>query len=114
LKEFLSPFRLPRTLQFSFAGCDGEADAFYSDDKITVCYEYIAELWKYRPEQTTALWVTPMDAVIGPLIDTSLHEFGHALTAAPCAPTCARRRRRRRPAPGQGSPRDACTKAWSS
>ena len=29
LQEFVSPFRLPRTLKVSLAGCDGEADAFY-------------------------------------------------------------------------------------
>ncbi len=35
LQKFLSPFRLPRTLKVSLAGCDGEADAFYGDDAIT-------------------------------------------------------------------------------
>ncbi len=77
LQEFLSPFRLPRRLKISLAGCDGEADAFYGDDAITICYEYVDELWK--PAETTATGVTPIDAIMGPLFDTSLHEFAHAL-----------------------------------
>ncbi len=79
LQVLLSPFRLPRRLKLSLAGCDGEADAFYGDDAITICYEYIADLWKNRPAQTTPDGVTPIDAVLGPFVDTSLHEFGHAL-----------------------------------
>ena len=61
------------------AGCDGEADAFYGDDAITICYEYIDELWKNMPAETTAAGIAPIDTVIGPLFDTSLHEFAHAL-----------------------------------
>ena len=79
LQEFLSPFRLPRTLTIMLAGCDGEADAFYGDDEITICYEYVDELWKNMPAQTTPFGVAPSDTVFGPLFDTSLHEFAHAL-----------------------------------
>jgi hypothetical protein len=79
LQEFLSPFKLPRALKISLAGCDGEADAFYGDDDITICYEYIEELWQRMPKETTSSGVEPYDAFVGPLIDTSLHEFGHAL-----------------------------------
>ena len=79
LQEFLSPFRLPRTLKISLAGCDGEADAYYRDDAITICYEYIDELWKNMPAETTAAGIAPIDTVIGPLFDTFLHEFAHAL-----------------------------------
>ena len=31
------------------------------------------------PAQTTAAGVTPVDAIVGPLFDTCLHEFAHAL-----------------------------------
>ncbi len=79
LQEFVSPFRLPRTLKVSLAGCDGEADAFYGDDAITICYEYIDELWKKMPAETTPAGIAPIDTIIGPLFDTALHEFGHAL-----------------------------------
>jgi hypothetical protein len=79
LQEFLSPFRLPRTLKFSVAGCDGEDDAFYGDDAITICYEYVDKLWKNMPAKATAAGIAPIDTVIGPFVDTSLHEFAHAL-----------------------------------
>ena len=79
LQELLSPFQLPRTLKFSVAGCDGESDAVYGDDAITICYEYLDHLWKNMPAKTTAAGIAPIDAVIGPFVDTSLHEFGHAL-----------------------------------
>jgi hypothetical protein len=79
LQKFLSPFRLPRTLTVSLKGCDGEADAWYDKDEITICYEYINELWKNMPAKTTPLGIEPMDTVIGPLCDTALHEFAHAL-----------------------------------
>jgi hypothetical protein len=60
-------------------GCDGEADAWYDENAITICYEYISELWKNMPAKTTVLGIEPMDTVIGPLSDTTLHEFAHAL-----------------------------------
>ena len=79
LQEFLSPFRLQWTLNISLIGCDGEADAMYADDTITICYEYIEDLQKYMPEKTTPDGVDPIDTVIGPFVDTVLHEFAHAL-----------------------------------
>ena len=79
LQEFLSPFLLPRTLTIMLTGCDGEADAFYGDEEITICYEYVDELWKNMPAETTPGGVAPMDTVYGPLFDTTLHEFAHAL-----------------------------------
>jgi hypothetical protein len=79
LQKFLSPFRIPRKLTIMLAGCDGEADAFYGDDEITMCYEYVEELWENMPAQTTPGGVAPIDTVVGPLFDTSLHEFAHAL-----------------------------------
>ena len=79
LREFLSPFRLPRTLEIELTDCGGEADAFYGDDIITICYEYVEVLWDNMPEDTTPSGIEPIDAVIGPFFDTSLHEFAHAL-----------------------------------
>lgn len=79
LQEFLSPVRLPKKLRISLAGCDGEADAFYEDAAITICYEYIHELWENMPEEITADGVAPFDMVIGPLFEVSLHEVAHAV-----------------------------------
>ncbi|MEJ2177904.1 MAG: DUF4344 domain-containing metallopeptidase [Gammaproteobacteria bacterium] len=79
LKEFLSPYQLQWPLNLSLTGCDGEIDAMYSDDSITVCYEYIEELRKYMSEKTTPAGIEPIDTLIGPFVDTVLHEFAHAL-----------------------------------
>jgi hypothetical protein len=79
LKEFFSPFRLRWPLYISLTGCDGEADAFYGDDTITICYEYLEELIKNMPTETTATGIEPLDTVFGPFMDTILHEFAHAL-----------------------------------
>jgi hypothetical protein len=79
LRQLLSPFRLPRTLTVKVEGCDGEINAWYTDDAITVCYEYIDEFWRNVPQETTPAGVTPLDALLGPLFDVFLHEFGHAL-----------------------------------
>ncbi len=59
LQRLLTPFRLPRALLVKLEGCDGDANAFYESNVITVCYEYIDQLWKTMPAQTTAAGVTP-------------------------------------------------------
>ena len=79
LQKLLTPFRLPRALLVKVEGCNGDANAFYENDVITICYEYIEQLRKTMPTETTAAGVTPIDAIVGPLVDTGLHEFGHAL-----------------------------------
>jgi hypothetical protein len=79
MKKFLSPFRLPTPVTFIIMGCDGDASAAYGDGEIMFCYEYIAELFDNKPETTTLSGVEPMDAVVGPFLDTTLHEFAHAL-----------------------------------
>jgi len=78
-QELLSPFRLPWTLNISLTECDGEADAMYSDNTITICYEYIEDLRKYMPAKTTPAGIEPIDTLVGPFVDTVLHEFAHAL-----------------------------------
>lgn len=78
-KEFLSPLRLPRTLRLKVEGCDGQANAWYGDDAVTVCYEYIDEFMRNAPQETTPAGVTRLDAIVGPTLDTFLHEVGHAV-----------------------------------
>ena len=79
LQEFLSPFRLPRALTIALTECGGEADAFYGDDSISICYEYLDGLWQNIPDKTTPAGIAPIDTIVGPLVDTALHEFAHAL-----------------------------------
>jgi Putative metallopeptidase len=78
-KEYLSPLRLPRVLVLKVEGCDGDINAWYADDAVTVCYEYLDSILQNAPEQTAAEEVTRMDAVIGPVVDVFLHETGHAV-----------------------------------
>jgi hypothetical protein len=79
VQEFLSRVRLPRTLLVKVEGCDGDANASYDKDIIVVCYEYVDELWKTVPEERTEAGVTPVDALVAPLFETTLHEFAHAM-----------------------------------
>jgi len=79
LQELLSPYQLQWTLNISLSECDGEADAMYSDDLITICYEYIEELRRNMPAETTPAGIEPLDILVGPFVDTVLHEFAHAL-----------------------------------
>jgi hypothetical protein len=78
-KEFLSPMRLPRVLRLKLEGCDGDSNAWYDEDTITVCYEYIDDVLKNAPKETTAAGVSRIDAIVGPTLEVFLHEFGHAV-----------------------------------
>ena len=78
-REFLSPLRLPRVLLLKVEGCDGEINAWYTDDAVTVCYEYLDNILQNAPEQTTPAGVMRTDAIIGPVLDVFLHEVGHAV-----------------------------------
>jgi hypothetical protein len=79
LQKFLSPVRLPETLRINLEECDGEADAWYEDAEITICYEFISELIKNMPQEKRPSGIEPIDTVIGPVFEVSLHEFAHAL-----------------------------------
>jgi hypothetical protein len=79
LQKFLSPVRLPETLRISLEECDGEADAWYEDAEIAICYEFISELIKNMPQEMRPSGIEPSDTVFGPVFEVSLHEFAHAL-----------------------------------
>ena len=80
-RSFLGFIRLPRTLTLKLAGCDGEEDAWYDPDNltVTVCYEYLEAVHKIAPAAATPEGVTPDNAVLGPLLEVFLHEVAHAL-----------------------------------
>ena len=79
LRVLLSPLRLPRRLTLKVEGCDGVANAYYSEDTVSVCYEYLDYILQSAPKETTALGLTPADALVGPTIDVFMHEVGHAV-----------------------------------
>ncbi len=78
LRELLSPIRLPRRLLLKTEGCDGSSNAWYDGTSVTVCYEYLDDVWKNVPDDHSH-GVAPIDALIGPMLDVFLHEVGHAV-----------------------------------
>jgi hypothetical protein len=79
IQALLSPIRLPRRLLIKTQGCDGISNAWYDGEAVTVCYEYLDELWKNAAQETTPAGIAPIDTLIGPLLDVFLHEAGHAV-----------------------------------
>jgi hypothetical protein len=79
LKEFLSPLRLPRPLLLKTEGCDGLSNAYFENDAVTVCYEYLDEIIRSAPEKTSPGGVARIDAIVGPILDVFFHEVGHAV-----------------------------------
>src|SRR5262245_58390508 len=78
LRELLSPLRLPHRL-LQTRDCDGISNAWSDEESVTVCYEYVNDIWKNAPEGTTPAGIAPIDTVIGPLLDVFLHEAAHAI-----------------------------------
>lgn len=82
IRDLLKPLRLPHRVLLQTRGCDGISNAFSNEESVIVCYEFIENIWKKVPETTTPAGVTPIDAMIGPLLDVFLHEAGHVVFGA--------------------------------
>jgi Putative metallopeptidase len=65
LQAILAPFRLPARVLLKVEGCNGTANAYSGDGAVTVCYEYIDEIWSNVPSETTPEGVAPIDALAG-------------------------------------------------
>ena len=89
IRDLLSPVRLPQRLLLQTTDC-GISNAFSNEDSVTVCYEYVNDIWKNAPAQPTATGIAPIDTVIGPLLDVFLHEAGHAIFASLQIPVLGR------------------------
>jgi hypothetical protein len=79
LQEIFSPFLLPADLTLRTVGCDGVANAWYQRSVVSVCYEYIREIYEFAPKETTTSGITPSDAVLGQFFYVFAHEVGHAV-----------------------------------
>jgi hypothetical protein len=79
VRDLLSVIRWPRTLKLVLKGCDGDANAWYEEAEITVCYDYLDDMWRKANASSRPPGISQHDAFLGPLIDTILHEAGHAL-----------------------------------
>jgi len=75
-----SSLRLPTILTLRFAGCDGDANAWYEpqDATITFCYEYLVEM-RQVSASAPRRFVTAEEASNGLMTFVLLHEIGHAL-----------------------------------
>jgi hypothetical protein len=78
IRELLVKVRWPRTLRLELKEC-GEANAWYEEAVITVCYEYLEDMWRSANSRKRPAAITREDAFVGPLVDTFLHEAGHAM-----------------------------------
>lgn len=79
MRELLSPIRLPRPLTLRIEGCDGVANAWYEDDTVTICYEYLDFIVTNAPKGAGPNDTPEKSAMVGPFIDVTLHEVGHAV-----------------------------------
>jgi hypothetical protein len=78
IRDLLRPLRLPHRLLLQTRDCHGISNAFANEESVTVCYEYVNDIWRNAPEHKTPTGIAPIDTVIGPLVDVFLHEAGHA------------------------------------
>jgi hypothetical protein len=80
-QAILGVFRLPMDVTIRTIGCDGVSNAYYQPidhrPTITLCYEYLQEIWQALPRETTAGGTTPIDALAGQFFFAVAHEFGH-------------------------------------
>jgi hypothetical protein len=84
IRDIFAPFRLPRDIKIRTIGCDGVSNAWYVPingvPTITVCYEYLDELWKRLPMMMMMMpndGPTQTDALVGQMFFAFAHEFGH-------------------------------------
>ena len=78
LQEIFSPFRLQADLTLKTIEC-GVSNAWYQRPTLTICYEYLNDIRKIMPKETTPAGITPTDAVLGQFFYVVAHEMGHAL-----------------------------------
>jgi putative metallopeptidase DUF4344 len=78
IQQLFNPFRLPAELTVKTVEC-GKPNAWYQRPTVTICYEYMDEIWRSAPQGVGPGGVTPVDAVVGQFFYVVAHEFGHAI-----------------------------------
>jgi hypothetical protein len=78
VSELLVSLRWPRTLRLELKSCD-DSNAWYEHAVITVCYEYLDDMWLAANSSKRPAFISREDAFLGPVVDTFLHEAGHAI-----------------------------------
>jgi hypothetical protein len=78
-QDMLGILRWPRPLRLEMKGCEGVSNAWYADAVITVCYEYLDDIWRAANSSRRPAAISREDAVTGPTLDVFLHEAAHAV-----------------------------------
>lgn len=78
-RNYFLPFKLPRPLLLKVTPCNGEQEAWFEDDAITICYEYLQFIERVATQKNRPDWVTEQATILGGLVDVFLHEGGHAI-----------------------------------
>lgn len=78
-RDMLAIVRWPRPLRLEMKGCEGVSNASYEDAIITVCYEYLDDIWRAANSPRRPAVISREDAVAGPTLDVFLHEAAHAV-----------------------------------
>jgi hypothetical protein len=79
LQTLLSPLLLPRPLYLEVAGCNGEVNAHYENDVVTVCYEYMANVLAAANDRSRPAYLEKEHVVLAGILEVFLHEVAHAL-----------------------------------
>jgi Putative metallopeptidase len=77
-QEIFGIFKLPQDITIFARSC-GMSNAWYVHGTVTICHEYIDDIIKSMPEETTPEGITQSDTVAGQFAYTLAHEMGHAL-----------------------------------
>src|SRR5262245_830623 len=78
VQEIFSPVRLNVPLTVRAMEC-GMSNAWYARPVVTICYEYLDDIFKTAPKETGPTGLTPDDAILGQAVYVIAHEMGHAL-----------------------------------
>jgi Putative metallopeptidase/Cysteine rich repeat len=74
-QEYFGIFKLPEDVTIKATSC-GMSNAWYRRGEVTICYEYLEDIRKDMPDETTPDGLTQTDAVIGQFVYTLAHEMG--------------------------------------
>ena len=79
IQSVIQLFKTPKPVGLRLDNCNGEVEAWFEHDAITVCYEYLHVVARQIEARSLPPWVGSGEALGGAFVDAVLHELGHAL-----------------------------------
>lgn len=79
IRAHLAAFKLKRAVTVEIKSCSDSGFAWYEDDRIVVCYRYIANIQRNARHAERPAWLGEDEALAGGVADVFFHEFAHAL-----------------------------------